>query len=183
MESPKVTGSVPRISSPRVSQPAIDTPAAVDMGWAPAAAATDVKDESVDVDLGWAEGSVAEAKTEAPVRQTPPPIPAPRANANQHVVRRAESRPLAKGTDAVAPLTWDQNTPAPSAAPTPPPMEGTERTPTFEPADFGEGENERTVVTSAAYELRPRFTGRAAAIAKLQALTDTASRSASLRSA
>jgi tetratricopeptide (TPR) repeat protein len=70
------------------------------------------------------------------------------------------------------PVTWDRSTPVPSAA-TPNP-EGTERTPTFEPADFGEGEGERTVVSTGAYELRPRFTGRAQAIAKLQELTDNA---------
>ncbi|MDQ3369441.1 MAG: tetratricopeptide repeat protein [Myxococcota bacterium] len=75
----------------------------------------------------------------------------------------------------MAPLTWDSSTPEPAVQP----AEGTERTPQFEPAeldpgDFGEGDNERTVVTSAAYELRPRFTGRSAAIARLQELTDKA---------
>ena len=49
---------------------------------------------------------------------------------------------------------------------------GTEPTPTFEATDFGEGES--TMIVSAAYELRPRFTGRNAAIAKLQELTDKA---------
>jgi len=70
------------------------------------------------------------------------------------------------------PLIWDQSTPAPTGSP--PSSEGTERTPTFEPADFGEGEGERTVITSGAFELRPRFTGRAGAIARLQELTDKA---------
>lgn len=69
-------------------------------------------------------------------------------------------------------LTWDPNG-APPAGLVPAP-EGTEQTPTFEPADFGEGEAERTMITSAAYELRPRFTGRAGAIARLQELTDRA---------
>ena len=181
MESTKVTGSVeactkrpslPSIPPLRPSQQAVPTPETADA-----------------VDAGWAEGSTSEPKR-SPVSEptrvvAAPPAPpvrhphviernAPRApSANENPVRRTE-RPLAKGTGTVAPLTWDQNTPAPNAVQTPPPIEGTERTPTFEPADFGEGEGERTVVTSAAYELRPRFTGRAAAIAKLQELTDTA---------
>ncbi|MBA3393261.1 MAG: tetratricopeptide repeat protein [Deltaproteobacteria bacterium] len=75
----------------------------------------------------------------------------------------------------MAPLTWDQSTPVPSGYP----AEGTERTPQFEHADiadgeFGEGESERTTITSGAYELRPRFTGRAAAIGRLQVLIDQA---------
>ncbi|MBS1120906.1 MAG: Adenylate cyclase [Deltaproteobacteria bacterium] len=72
------------------------------------------------------------------------------------------------------PVTWDQSTPTPA---TPPSGEGTERTPTFEPADFGEfGEedSDRTSVASGAFELRPRFTGRAGAIAQLQQLTNKA---------
>jgi tetratricopeptide (TPR) repeat protein len=71
------------------------------------------------------------------------------------------------------PITWDRSTPAPTAVPS---IEGTERTPTFEPADFGDldGEAEHTVITNGAFELRPRFTGRAAAIARLQQLTDKA---------
>ena len=102
-----------------------------------------------------------------PTRESKPTV-------NENVVRR--DRPLAKGTDAVAPLTWDQNTPPPA----PPPVEtgnGTERTELVDPAssDFGvEAEAERTVVTGAAYELRPRFTGRQASIAKLQELVDAA---------
>ncbi len=76
------------------------------------------------------------------------------------------------GTE-VMPLTWDQSTPMPNATATPN-AEGTERTPTFEPADFGEGDGERTAITTAAFELRPRFTGRAGAIARLQELTDKA---------
>ncbi|HLL24438.1 MAG TPA: hypothetical protein VK427_20040, partial [Kofleriaceae bacterium] len=70
----------------------------------------------------------------------------------------------------MAPLTWDQDTPSPNT----PPASTRDSAPAFEPADFGEGEAERTVVTSAAYELRPRFTGRSASIAKLQVLTDAA---------
>lgn len=76
------------------------------------------------------------------------------------------------------PVTWEPNTPLPSAMAEP---EGTERTPTFEPADlglggdgFGESDGERTMVVSAAYELRPKFTGRTRAIAKLQELADRA---------
>ena len=82
----------------------------------------------------------------------------------------------------MAPVTLDYNTPLPSALPGKPGDEiRTEQTPTFEMADladlgdgFGEGENERTVVVSAAYELRPRFTGRARAIDQLFALADKA---------
>ena len=77
------------------------------------------------------------------------------------------------------PVTWEPNTPLPGALPGP---EGTERTPTFEAADligkdgdgFGESEGERTMVVSAAYELRPKFTGRTRAIAQLQELADKA---------
>jgi len=71
----------------------------------------------------------------------------------------------------MAPVTWEHNTPAPGSLSG---AEGTERTPQFEPADFGEGEEERTVVTKTAYELRSRFTGRSRAIAQLQELTDKA---------
>lgn len=83
--------------------------------------------------------------------------------------------PPAAGS-VMAPVTWEHNTPNPGSLP-----EGTEKTPTFEPADladigdgFGEGEGERTMVVSAAYELRPRFTGRTRAIAQLQELADQA---------
>src|SRR5262245_9705897 len=63
----------------------------------------------------------------------------------------------------VAPRTWDQVRP--------PAPEGTEETPAFEPADFGD--SERTLITTS-YELRPRFTGRSSAIARLQELIDKA---------
>ncbi len=73
------------------------------------------------------------------------------------------------------PVTWEPNTPMLGTMPGP---EGTERTPTFEPADlgdgFGESEGERTMVVSAAYELRPKFTGRTRAIAQLQEMADKA---------
>ena len=67
----------------------------------------------------------------------------------------------------VAPLTWDHHTPVPKRSPTEPGSGSeldTKPTPVFEPGDFGEGEGERTVITTAAYELKPRFTGRAASI-------------------
>jgi tetratricopeptide (TPR) repeat protein len=69
------------------------------------------------------------------------------------------------------PVKWDQSTPVPN---TPAISEGTERTPTFEPADFGEGEGERTVVTSTGFDLKARYTGRSGAIARLQELADKA---------
>lgn len=79
------------------------------------------------------------------------------------------------------PVTWEPNTPLPATLPTSPSPgqgDGTERTPTFEMSDlgdgFGESEGERTMVVSAAYELRPKFTGRTGAIAKLQELADKA---------
>lgn len=71
------------------------------------------------------------------------------------------------------PLTWDPATP-PQFDPNLAPGDGTERSPTFEPSDFGEQPSERTVVMAGAYELRPRFTGRTGAIARLQELTDRA---------
>ena len=80
---------------------------------------------------------------------------------------------------AMSPVTWDSG-----ATPHVVPADGTERTPSFSTAEladladlgdgFGEGEGERTVVVSAAYELRPRFTGRTRAIAQLQELADRA---------
>jgi tetratricopeptide (TPR) repeat protein len=48
--------------------------------------------------------------------------------------------------------------------------EVTDRSQPFEPADF-DAEGVRTIVTSSAYELRPRFTGRAAAVVQLHELT------------
>ena len=69
------------------------------------------------------------------------------------------------------PVKWDQATPVPNA---PSNVEGTERTPTFEPADFGEGEGERTVVTNTGFDVKARYTGRAAAVARLQQLADKA---------
>ncbi|HWO19228.1 MAG TPA: tetratricopeptide repeat protein [Kofleriaceae bacterium] len=67
------------------------------------------------------------------------------------------------------PLTWDPATPAsyPLAQ-----QEETARTPVFEP-DVGDL-SERTIVMGGAYDLRPRFTGRTSAIARLQELTDRA---------
>ena len=77
----------------------------------------------------------------------------------------------------MAPLTWDQHTPAPNLDADGP--EGTEPTPTFETADlddsFGDGEAERTMIQPATpYDLRPKFTGRAAAFQQLQALVEKA---------
>ncbi len=82
----------------------------------------------------------------------------------------------------MAPVTLDYNTPLPSALPSKPEDNvRTEQTPTFEMTDladlgdgFGEGENERTVVVSAAYELRPKFTGRARAMEQLVSIADKA---------
>ena len=61
------------------------------------------------------------------------------------------------------PLTWDRSTPVPTTGVIAPPVEGTERTPTFEPADFGESEGERTMVVSAAYDLLRDIAQRARA--------------------
>src|SRR4051812_34041325 len=84
------------------------------------------------------------------------------------------------------PLTWDHSSPAvaPSSTgqvqtasssghlpiSTPEVTGGVQ---TFEPADF-DTEGVRTVVTSPAYELRPRFTGRTRALTQLVELTRTA---------
>ena len=84
------------------------------------------------------------------------------------------------------PLTWDHSGPGlaasssaliPSAGssghiPISTP-EVVDQAETFEPADF-DAEGVRTILTSAAYELRPRFTGRAAALHKLHELTQKA---------
>src|SRR5260221_14224549 len=72
----------------------------------------------------------------------------------------------------MAPLTWDRHTPIPN--PNSQSVElDTNPTQTFE-SDFGEGHSERTVITKAAYDLKPRFTGRIGAFAQLQALTGSA---------
>jgi hypothetical protein len=78
------------------------------------------------------------------------------------------------------PVTWE-NTPMPGSVTS---IDGgTEKTPTFEPADFGDvgtevadSEGERTAVSTSAYDMRAKLTGsaRGAAIAKLQELADTA---------
>ncbi len=68
------------------------------------------------------------------------------------------------------PLTWDQSSPVPTQPGVP--AEGTERTPTFEPADFGEGE--QTVVTGTGFDLKAHYTGRSGAIAKLEKTIDKA---------
>ncbi len=80
----------------------------------------------------------------------------------------------------MAPMTYDRPTPIAGI----PATEGTEPTPTFDPSEitgdalgdetFGDGDGEQTMISSAAYELRPRFTGRSGAIARLQELLDTA---------
>jgi tetratricopeptide (TPR) repeat protein len=83
---------------------------------------------------------------------------------------------LAGWEELMAPLTWDRHTPSPSAAPkrakTADPEPDNLDTNQFEAVepgmDFGEGEGERTVITTASYDLKPKFTGRAAAIKQLQ---------------
>ncbi|HSD89138.1 MAG TPA: tetratricopeptide repeat protein [Kofleriaceae bacterium] len=81
------------------------------------------------------------------------------------------------------PVTWDRHTPAPGSTGGSLNIHdnATEPTPTFELSElasgdgFGEGEGERTVITAAApYDLRPKFTGRAAAIEQLEQLIDSA---------
>jgi tetratricopeptide (TPR) repeat protein len=79
----------------------------------------------------------------------------------------------------MAPVTWDHHTPAPGSDPTEKsdgePLIRTEPTPTFEASDFGESDfAERTAITTAVYDFRPRFTGRTAAIKKLEELLDRA---------
>src|SRR5258706_8754146 len=79
----------------------------------------------------------------------------------------------------VMPVTWDRHTPAPGNINVH--EAGTEKTPTFEMSDlgsgdgFGEGEGERTVITTASpYDLRPKFTGRSGGIQQLQELIEAA---------
>ncbi len=79
----------------------------------------------------------------------------------------------------MAPLTWDRHTPAPGTDKLDEIVGGTEPTPVFETADlgedFGEGEGEQTVITTASpYDLKSKFTGRTASIQKLAELTDRA---------
>ena len=84
----------------------------------------------------------------------------------------------------MAPMTYDRPTPAAGIPPLPTEGTpgGTEPTPTFDPQELTaesldddfEGEGEKTMITSAMYELRPRFTGRSTAIAKLHELMDRA---------
>ena len=69
---------------------------------------------------------------------------------------------FAAGT--VMPLTWDPKTPLPTPSHFEPEGvgSGTERTPMFEPSDFGDddGDELKTVLNTSAYDLKPRFTGR-----------------------
>lgn len=79
----------------------------------------------------------------------------------------------------MAPLTWDRHTPAAGAETLDQVLGGTEPTPTFEPADlgdgFGEGDGEQTVITTASpYDLKSKFTGRIASIRAVEELTDKA---------
>ncbi|MGE5184997.1 MAG: ATP-binding protein [Acidobacteriota bacterium] len=78
----------------------------------------------------------------------------------------------------MAPVTWDHHTPTPGSDPKDDPdatSTRTEPTPTFEASDFGESDfAERTAITTAVYDFRPRFTGRTAAIKQLQELVDRA---------
>ena len=73
----------------------------------------------------------------------------------------------------MAPLTWDHHTPLPKAEPDSADLD-TNPTSTFEPADFGENEIERTTITTASYDFKPKFTGRTASIKQLQDLIDKA---------
>src|SRR5690349_10833898 len=76
---------------------------------------------------------------------------------------------------AMAPLTWDRHTPAPNRDQLADTLSGTEPTPTFEPSEFGEGEGERTVITTASpYDLKSKFTGRTASIRQIEELTTKA---------
>ncbi|MEO8550822.1 MAG: AAA family ATPase, partial [Kofleriaceae bacterium] len=73
----------------------------------------------------------------------------------------------------MAPLTWDRHTPSPpQRVKTPDPdMDGLDTTQfdAVEPGmDFGESEGERTVITTASYDLKPKFMGRTGAIKQLQ---------------
>ena len=68
----------------------------------------------------------------------------------------------------MAPLTWDRPTPPP---PTTPFDEGA-WTDEHESVDFGEGAE--TLITTATYDLRPKFTGRSAPMLQLQLLVDRA---------
>src|ERR1700759_4630599 len=89
------------------------------------------------------------------------------------------SRGLPAGwEELMAPLTWDRETPLPQTVPQRPKTADIEPeldTSQFEAVgvtdagmDFGEGEAERTVITNASYDLKPKFTGRAAALKQLQ---------------
>ena len=64
------------------------------------------------------------------------------------------------------PLTWDRPTPPP------PPGSFDVQTDEFEPVDFGDGAE--TIITTATYDLRPKFTGRSAPFQQLQQLVDRA---------
>lgn len=82
------------------------------------------------------------------------------------------------------PLIWDQSSPAMPASSSSTQLpaasssghipistpEVTDRSQPFEPADF-DAEGVRTIVTSSAYELRTRFTGRTTALTQLHELT------------
>src|SRR3569623_633320 len=89
----------------------------------------------------------------------------------KHIVRGVP----AGWENLMAPLTWDRHTPVAPTRPktVDPDLDGldTNQFEAVEPGmDFGGGEGERTVITTASYDLKPKFTGRAAAIAQLQSI-------------
>src|ERR1700760_3548971 len=71
-------------------------------------------------------------------------------------------------TQNMAPLTWDRPTPPPPAAP----FDDASWTDDHEAVDFGEGA--APLITTATYDLRPKFTGRSAPMQQLQQLVDRA---------
>ena len=93
-------------------------------------------------------------------------------------LRGASGPEICYSDNELMPLTWDQSTPLPPVVRSLDRAEGTEPTPKFEPADFGESDSERTIITSGSFDLKGRFVGatdaRGIAITRLMELTDQA---------
>jgi predicted ATPase len=74
----------------------------------------------------------------------------------------------------MSPVTWEQHTPTPELDVEIDTEQRTEQTPDFELSDFGDDTHERTTIAVAAYDFRPKFTGRDNLITQLHKLLGSA---------
>ena len=74
----------------------------------------------------------------------------------------------------MSPVTWEQHTPTPELDIEIDNEPRTDQTPDFDVSDFGDDTRERTTIAVAAYDFRPKFTGRDNTIAQLHTLLSRA---------